>query len=78
MRDDRQRVLDIVEAIDRIAAKAKVTQDEFAKDEMLQVWVVHHLRIIGEAARAISDQTQVAMAEVPWRQVIGMRNTLVH
>ncbi|MFO1094135.1 MAG: DUF86 domain-containing protein [Planctomycetaceae bacterium] len=78
IRDDRQRILDILEAIDRIAAKATVTREAFAKDELLQVWVVHHLRIIGEAARAISLETQATIANVPWRQIIGMRNTLVH
>jgi uncharacterized protein with HEPN domain len=45
---------------------------------MLQVWVVHHLQIIGEAARSISQALRVAHPEIPWASVIAMRNLLVH
>jgi len=77
MRDDRQRALDILEAIERIIAKSPVSLAELNVDEMLQVWMLHHLRIIGEAARAISDDTHTAIPEVPWRQIVGMRHILV-
>jgi uncharacterized protein with HEPN domain len=40
--------------------------------------VVHHLQIIGEAARAISPGLRVAHPEIPWTNVIAMRNLLVH
>lgn len=36
------------------------------------------LEIMGEAANRISDSTKEAYAEIPWSQVIGMRNRLVH
>ncbi len=45
---------------------------------MLQVWVVHHLQIIGEAARSTSQALRVAHPEIPWASVIAMRNLLVH
>ena len=45
---------------------------------MLQVWVVHHLQIIGEAARSISPALRFAHPEIPWTNVIAMRNLLVH
>ena len=38
----------------------------------------HHLQIIGEAARSISQALGVAHSEIPWANVIAMRNLLVH
>jgi hypothetical protein len=45
---------------------------------MLQVWVIHHLRVIGEAARSVSQSLQARHPEVPWPQIVGLRNILVH
>jgi uncharacterized protein with HEPN domain len=42
------------------------------------VWVVYHLQIIGEAARSMSQALRVAHPEIPWTDVIAMRNLLVH
>jgi uncharacterized protein with HEPN domain len=50
MRNDRERLEDIAEAIDRILEKTVVGWPGFERDLLLQVWVVHHLQIIGEAA----------------------------
>ena len=36
------------------------------------------LEIIGEASRNISDDMKMAHPEIPWRQMTGMRNKLVH
>jgi len=36
------------------------------------------LEIIGEAARRVSQETRDAHAEIPWEQMIGMRNRLIH
>lgn len=78
MRDDRERVLDILEAIERIERYTIQGRATFAHDELIQNWVVHHLQIIGEAARALSPALTTAHPEVPWSQIIGMRNILVH
>ena len=43
-----------------------------------KVWVVHHLQIVGEAARSISPALRVAHPEIPWNNVIAIRNLLVH
>ena len=47
-------------------------------DEMLQVWVVRHLQIIGEAASRVSAEAQNRFSEIPWGKMIGMRHVLVH
>ena len=54
MRDDRERLRDILEAIERIEKYAVGGRHTLEKEELLQTWVVHHLMIIGEACRALS------------------------
>ncbi len=54
MRNDADRVSDILDAITKIKARTKVGFEVFARDEMLQVWVIHHLQVIGEGARSLS------------------------
>ncbi|MGH7961399.1 MAG: HepT-like ribonuclease domain-containing protein [Candidatus Binatia bacterium] len=78
MRDDRERLLDIQEAIERIEKYATQGQEAFAQDELIQTWIVHHLQIIGEAARALSSDLRDQHPEMPWSNIIGMRNILVH
>jgi len=78
MRDDRERLRDILEAIGRIEKYAARGRSIFDEDELIQTWVVHHLQIIGEAVRALSDQTTSVSNDVEWNKIIGMRNILVH
>jgi len=54
------------------------TLDSFAADEMLKSAVERQLILIGEAARRVSDQFRSAHPEIPWREMIGQRNVLVH
>ncbi len=78
MRDDRERLLDILEAIERIQRYASRGRDAFLTDELLQTWVVHHVQIIGEAARQVSDTLKAAHPEIPWSAIVAMRHVLVH
>jgi uncharacterized protein with HEPN domain len=48
------------------------------QDELVQVWMVHHLQIIGEAAARLPPDLRSASPRVPWSQIIGLRNVLVH
>ena len=78
MRDDRERLLDIQEAIQRIEKYAAQGRDVFEQDELVQIWTVHHLQIIGEASRALSTSLRTQYPQIPWSKIIGMRNILVH
>lgn len=78
MRDDRQKVLDIQEAIERIEKYAAHGRETFDGDELIQTWVLHHLQIIGEAARCLSEPFRNQHPDVPWSEIIGTRNILVH
>jgi uncharacterized protein with HEPN domain len=78
MRGERDRLLDILEAIERIEKYAIEGKSAFEADELIQTWVVHHITIIGEACRSLSDDFQAHYANIPWADIIGMRNILVH
>lgn len=78
MRDDRQRLLDVLEAIERIERHTAQGREALDGDELIQTWVVHHLQIIGEAVSRLTTELRAAHPEVPWAQLVGMRNILVH
>lgn len=78
MRSDRERLLDILEAIDKIDTYKGNNRSVFDSDDLLQVWIVHHLQIIGEAASRLSEEIRIQHPDVPWGQMIGMRHILVH
>lgn len=78
MRDDRERLLDIEEAIERIERHAGISRAGFDRDELVQTWMVHALQTIGEAARKLSPELQARYRDVPWSEIIGMRTILVH
>ncbi len=77
-RRDGQRLRDILEAIEKILHVAGQGRAAFDADEMIQVWIVHHIQIIGEAARALSEPFRAKYSQVPWPVIVGMRNILVH
>jgi uncharacterized protein with HEPN domain len=70
--------MDILEAIERIEKYTIHGRDAFERDELIQIWIVHHLQIIGEAARALPDNLRDKYQDIPWSKIIGMRNILVH
>ena len=47
-------------------------------DRMFGNAVIRELEILGEAANQISKATQKSLPELPWKQLIAMRNTLIH
>lgn len=78
MRSDQERLLDILEAIGKIRQRVSGDVEAFADDEMLQVWALYHLQIIGEAAHRLSSHLKARYPGVPWNQIGGMRHVLVH
>ena len=78
MRDPRERLQDILEAIQNIQRHTSAGRQAFQQDELVQSWCVRHLQIIGEAARALPDETRNSIPGIPWSDIIGMRHILVH
>jgi uncharacterized protein with HEPN domain len=78
MRDDRERLLDMLEAIQKIEQYAHDESFSSRNENLVEVWMIHHLQIIGEAASRVSNELRARHPEVAWGGMIGMRHVLVH
>ncbi|KAM3099301.1 DUF86 domain-containing protein [Phormidesmis sp. 146-12] len=78
MRRDSERLRDILEAIEAIERYTHQGREAFDEQELIQVWVVHHLQVIGEAANALSNELIDRYPETPWVQIVAFRNLVVH
>jgi len=78
VRDPRERLRHILEAIAQIKRYASRGRQAFEGDELIQSWVVHRLQIIGEAARALPQAVRDRAPDIPWSEMVGMRHVLVH
>jgi uncharacterized protein with HEPN domain len=78
LRDDRARLRDILVAIDRIVEETRVGREVFREDPKLQIWVLYHLQVIGEACRSLSESFRTEFSDPVWSKAIGLRNILVH
>lgn len=83
MRSKRFRDSDYLEHItDRIVRIERATSGVdlagFLGNEDLQAAIERYIEVIGEAAGKLSQQTRDLAPDVPWSQVIGARNVIVH
>ena len=75
---DRNKLQDILDAINMIESYSVSSYKEFLEDSRTQDAILYNLIIIGEAASRISDQYKEKHPEVPWSAMIGTRNIVVH
>jgi uncharacterized protein with HEPN domain len=80
-----QKERDLQKCRDMVAYAAKARQflgnlslDELRANEMVQAAVARCVEIIGEAARAVSEETRKRAPEIPWPLIVGMRHILAH
>ena len=78
MRTPRLLLQDILDAVAVIEQYTPATVAEFLANPPVQSHVIRHISIIGEAAGRVPQQLRDANAGVPWRQIIAMRNVMVH
>jgi uncharacterized protein with HEPN domain len=79
MRREELYLRDIVDASDAIQRFVEeVDEQDFIADEMLQSAVLQKLMIIGEAAARISESIRKQYPEIPWTDIVGFRNIVVH
>jgi uncharacterized protein with HEPN domain len=77
--DDLESLWDMRQAIDRIQKfTVGMLEADYLANELVQSAVERQLEILGEAARRVSREFQVAHPEVDWRNTIGLRNVIAH
>ncbi len=77
-RSDDERVADILDAAEEIEGLTSAGREAWEQDRIRRLAVERLLEIIGEAARALSDEVRAEHPEVPWQDVIGLRVVLAH
>lgn len=76
---DRTYIWHIQDAIARIEGYlVGVGRDDFLEKPLVQDGVLHQLQIIGEAAKRLSRSFREETAEIPWVDIAGMRDKIVH
>ena len=78
-RDDRISLLDMLNhAEEAVAFLGEASLNDLAKDRVMELAIRKLVEIVGEAANRVSEETQECHQEIPWPQIVGMRNRLVH
>jgi uncharacterized protein with HEPN domain len=76
---DPASILDIVAACRRLRRfVAGRTREDLDRDDLLLYAVLHAIALIGEAANRLSLEFRQDRPEIPWREIIGTRNRIIH
>lgn len=68
----------ILDAINQIESyTTDLSYEEFFENRLVQDGVVRQLEIIGEACRNLSEDLRSRHPDLPWTQIIGLRNRLI-
>ena len=79
MRDSKLYLKDILEAIEAIEEFVKdIDFETFKRDDMRSSAVIRKFEIIGEATRNIPDNIKQKYSSIPWKNISGMRDRLIH
>ena len=79
MRDFQVYIEDIIDAIDSIQEyTGQLTYERFSKDKKTVDAVVRNFEIIGEATKHVPQRVRKEHPNVPWRDMAGMRDRLIH
>jgi len=79
IKNDRVYLDHILEAIDKIQNFTnEISRFDFDRNVMIQDAVIRNVEIIGEATKKISKSLRLSHQEIPWTEIAGMRDKLIH
>lgn len=78
MKDVRLYLVHMIECLDKIEKFTSKGKDDFLSSVLIQDAVYRNFEIIGEAAKRIPNDVKQNIPDVPWRQVAGFRDVLIH
>ena len=78
-RTDKEFLYDIQEAVRRIQSYThEMTYEEFLVDTRTQDAVIRNIEVIGEATKKLSVELRNRYSSVPWKEMAGARDRLIH
>jgi len=78
MKDDRLYLSNILECIERIESYTQDGKEAFLQTKIIQDAVIRNFEIIGEATKRLSPEIKEVYPNVPWAQLAGFRDVLIH
>ncbi len=78
MKDDRLYLSNIKECIERIESYTSDGKEVFLKTIIIQDAVIRNFEIIGEATKRLSTEFRASYPDIPWQQMAGFRDVLIH
>jgi len=79
MKDDIVYLRHILDSINSIVKYLEgISFKIYMKDELIQDGVIRRLEIIGEASQNTSQDFREQYSEIPWSQIVSLRNRIVH
>lgn len=79
VKDDLLYIENISDCIRKIINFSEgLSLKEFKKNELVQDAVMRNIEIIGEASKKITEDTKQRFYKIPWREIAGMRDKLIH
>ena len=78
MNKDRLYLESIRDCLERISEYTAGGEQEFLTSRLIQDGGVRNLEVIGEATKNLSTGLREANPAIPWRQIAGMRDVLIH
>ncbi|KAB3529395.1 HepT-like ribonuclease domain-containing protein [Alkaliphilus serpentinus] len=78
MKDDKIYLVHIIDCIKNIQEYTHSGEVEFYQSKLVQDAVIRNLEIIGEASKKISNELKLKEYDIPWREMAGLRDVLIH
>ncbi|EDX77630.1 conserved hypothetical protein [Coleofasciculus chthonoplastes PCC 7420] len=78
MKNELLYLSNISECIGNIETYTKEGKTAFFQNRMMQDAVIRNLEIIGEATKRLSPEIRNQYPDIPWRQIAGLRDVLIH
>jgi uncharacterized protein with HEPN domain len=77
-RGDREYLLDLLERIQRVETFTQGGREEFFQSILIQDGVIRNFEVMGEIVKRLSSELRQKHPTVPWRQIAGFRDILIH
>ncbi len=78
MKDDRLYLIHMSECLESIMEYTAEGREAFMNSRRTQDAVIRNFEVMGEAAKHLSEPFKLSHEEVPWKQVAGFRDVLIH
>jgi uncharacterized protein with HEPN domain len=79
VKNDKAYIKHMLSCIEKILKFTRgLNFDEFAINELVQDAVIRNIEVIGEASKHVSNHLKQTYFDIPWKEISGMRNKLIH